>query len=52
MDNALPFLGIIVLAVVGIVSLAWHFSRSRSVLEQWAEENGFEILQSEYRNVA
>ncbi len=51
MDNALPFLGIIVLAVVGIVSLAWHFSRSRSVLEQWAEENGFEILQSEYRNV-
>jgi hypothetical protein len=36
-------------AVIG--SIMWHYSRSRSVLEQWAAENGFEILHADYRNL-
>ena len=39
---------LVVLIVVG--SLVWHFSRSRSLLEQWATANGFQILDSEYRS--
>ena len=35
------------LLVVG--SISWHFARSRAVLEQWAQEEGFEILRRDYR---
>jgi hypothetical protein len=37
--------------VLAILLVAWHFHRSRSCLEQWAEQNGFEILESQYRNL-
>jgi hypothetical protein len=37
--------------VILIVGIAWHATRSRSVLDQWADENGFEILHSEYRHM-
>ena len=47
--------GIQILAILAVVAFAaclitWHFSRSRSVLEQWAHDHGFRILHSEYRN--
>lgn len=32
-----------------IVYLAWYYSRSHSILEQWAETNGYTILHSEYK---
>ena len=38
----------VILLAVG--SLAWSFSRSRKLLEQWAADNGFHILEREYRN--
>jgi len=50
MDTGFQFFGFLVIAALVVASLAWHFSRSRSVLEQWADENGFEIINSEYRN--
>ena len=28
----------------------WHFSRSRSILENWADQNGYQILERDYRN--
>jgi hypothetical protein len=31
-------------------SFVWHFRRSRTLLDQWAEQNGLEILESDYRN--
>ena len=40
----------IVVALAGC-AIFWHFSRSRSLLERWADENGYEILESEYRNL-
>ena len=44
------FLVLVVLAVIAFAacSMSWHFSRSRTVLETWADENGFEIVRSEY----
>jgi hypothetical protein len=44
-------LAILVPAMIVLVAgyLAWSFSRSRSLLEQWAADNGFEILEREYR---
>ena len=48
MDNGFV---IVIVVVVGIGALAWHFFRSRSLLQQWAAENGYEILHSEYRTV-
>jgi hypothetical protein len=40
-------------AVAGIlVLLSWHYSRSRSVLEKWADENRLKIVDSEYRSFA
>ncbi len=43
--------GLIILPVLALVvlSVAWHFTRSRSLLEQWATENGYRILTSDYR---
>jgi hypothetical protein len=38
-----------VILIVAIGSIAWHYSRSRAVLEQWAAQNGYQIVNSEYR---
>ena len=35
--------------ILAIVSIFWHFRRSRAILESWAAENGLEILESDYR---
>ena len=45
-SNGIPVLLFIVMGVLLIANFAWFFSRSRSVLEQWAEANGYEILHS------
>jgi hypothetical protein len=36
-------------ALAGYV--VWHFSRANSLLHRWADENGFQILQSETRTI-
>jgi hypothetical protein len=40
----------VVIIVVLVGSIAWHFGRSKSILQQWADKNGYRILQQEYRN--
>jgi hypothetical protein len=50
-SNAIPLFLCVVMGAVLVVYMAWFFSRSRSVLEHWAEANGYEILHSEYRNL-
>jgi hypothetical protein len=52
MDGGFPILAVFGIAIFIFVTTIWHFSRSRSVLEQWADQSGFEILHSEYRNFA
>jgi hypothetical protein len=47
--NFLDALGVAApIALVGLI-LFWQFSRSRSLLQDWAAQNGFEILKSEFR---
>lgn len=49
MNNGSQVFSILIVVVIAVASIAWRYSRSRSVLELWARENGFEILHSEYR---
>ena len=49
MDNALPAVVIVIFVAFAIVMLIFHFSRARSILEHWAEENGYEIVSSQRR---
>lgn len=42
---------VVIVLVIGGLSMMWHFSRGRTVLERWAAENGYEILQSRYRHL-
>ncbi len=51
MDTSFQIFLFVIGGLFVIGSLAWHFSRSREVLEQWAEEQGFELLHREYRNL-
>ena len=34
-----------------ILSICWRFSRSQSLLKQWANQNQYKILKSENRNI-
>ena len=47
--DAINVLAVVGVLLIGIVSLTWHFSRSRGMLERWAAENGYQLLSDEYR---
>jgi hypothetical protein len=36
-------------AVVAVLLLVFHFTRSDSLLHQWAEDNGFRLVRQQYR---
>ncbi len=40
---------IVIIAGVGVAAFVWHISRSRSLLQRWAAENDYTILNSDYR---
>jgi hypothetical protein len=42
---------IVVFILIAILGIVWHFSRSDSVLRQWADRNGYRLIDQEYRNV-
>ena len=50
MNDGFQILMVLAIAVFAVMSVFWHTSRSRTVLETWADENGFEIIRSEYRH--
>lgn len=52
MDSSsyLLFLGFGVVAFVLVIgAIAWQNSRSRQILEKWAETNGYQLLNCEYQ---
>jgi hypothetical protein len=51
MEILMPVFG--VLAVIAFVSLMlwWHYSRSASLLDQWADQNGYRLVSREYRHL-
>jgi hypothetical protein len=51
MESLLPVLAVVAVAVLAGLTLWWHFSRSGSLLDQWAERSGYRIVSREYRNV-
>ena len=47
----LPFvLTVAFVAAFVALLLWWHFGRSNSLLQQWAERNGYRVIEQEYRN--
>jgi hypothetical protein len=50
MNAAIPFIVILVL-FVGIASFIWQLSRGRSLVEDWARENGYRLIACERRTL-
>ena len=51
-NDLTPFFLFGVVAVLAVVSVVWHFSRSATLLQRWAQRNGLRIVSSEYRWLA
>jgi hypothetical protein len=51
MDWSVGIIMLLVMLSLGAPLFAWHFHRSRSLLERWAERGGYRIIDAEYRNV-
>jgi hypothetical protein len=49
MDNAFLAVMLLIAVVFAVAMMFFHFSRARSILEHWAEENGYEIVSSARR---
>lgn len=49
MNAVVPLLGFAAAIAVVIAMLTWHYSRAKTILDHWAESNGYEILASERR---
>lgn len=47
MDAVVPFLGVVFVLIFAFASIAFHFSRSTSLLDGWAEREGVRILARE-----
>ena len=45
-----PLLGILAVLAIVVLSLMWHFGRSQTILQQWADQNGYRIIDQRYRN--
>jgi len=50
MDAAFPALAFLAVVTFIVMTIFWHFSRSRQILENWASEHNYRIVSSEYRN--
>jgi hypothetical protein len=51
MDSSAGLFMLLLMFSLVAMGFAWHFHRSRSLLERWAERNGCRILAAEYRHV-
>lgn len=47
--DLLPFLGILGFAGIILAVMLWTNSRSYEILQGWAADNGFELVECEYR---
>ena len=45
-----PLFGLLAFGTIMFLCMSWHYSRSSAILEKWAAENGFEILERSYRH--
>ena len=50
MQNDAGFILLVLLIVaLGVASMFWTFSRSKSLIDEWAAENGLRLIDYEYR---
>ncbi|MHC4743692.1 MAG: hypothetical protein ACYS8Z_17385 [Planctomycetota bacterium] len=49
MENLLPLMLVATFVIFAVAMTIWTFSRSREILEQWARENGHQLLESNFR---
>jgi hypothetical protein len=43
---------VMLMAVLIVASIAWQFSRSKSILQSWADEHGLRLIDARYRWIA
>jgi hypothetical protein len=48
-DDWWGILGVVFAGALFILGLVWHFWRSDSLLQKWAEDQGYRIIRQEYR---
>jgi hypothetical protein len=49
MESILPIVAVMGVVTFAILLIVWHYSRSSSLLQQWADQHGYRILHQEYR---
>jgi hypothetical protein len=49
MDGTSGAIVAVLFIFLAVGSIVWYYSRSRSLLERWADASGYEILNSEHR---
>ena len=47
--DSFPLLLVALVMAVVILAWVWHFFRARTILQEWADDNGYQLLQAEYR---
>jgi hypothetical protein len=50
MDTLVDSVIIMATLIAAVAGLVWHSRRSRTLLERWAERNGYRIIDADYRN--
>jgi hypothetical protein len=45
-----PLFALLAVLIAVVLGFHWHFARSAAILNKWADENGFEILERSYRH--
>jgi hypothetical protein len=46
--NVISVFAILLVLILMILGFGWHFARAAAILQQWADENGYEILERSY----
>lgn len=49
MENLWPLLLVATFVIFAVAMTIWTFSRSREMLEQWARDNGHQLLEYKFR---
>ena len=51
-ENVGAILFVVLIAAIGVASIVWHFARSKSILQSWADEHGLRLIDCKYRWIA
>jgi hypothetical protein len=43
-----PIVAVVAVVAAVVLSLVWHFGRSESLVQRWAECNGYRLINHEY----